>query len=310
MATPRPQSVVITCPHCGTRYQVPPETIGARGREVACAHCGKTWKAETPAEKDEDTLFSLEEEARLDESFAEAEAERLSEVPAALRALIPKGEVPPPEVMRSIAEIRAAIAGGKASPPLPPTQSAMLPAEKADNKRLDRRQRQLANTLPAVRLIRTLRLSGVALLAVLLVGALLWRVELVRQVPDLAGLYAAVGLPVNVLGLEFDEVKTLTSRRDGDSVLSVSGKIRSTEGRRLPVPPVLVTLLDADDQQIYQWSMVTRMRDIEPGEVIDFSTELNRPPEGAARVQLSFSDDGRRGDAPAVPTTPAHEAGH
>ena len=42
----QPATVVIACPHCGTRYQVPPETLGSRGRQVSCAHCGKAWLAE------------------------------------------------------------------------------------------------------------------------------------------------------------------------------------------------------------------------------------------------------------------------
>ena len=38
-------TVMIACPHCGTRYQVPFQTIGSDGREVQCAQCGKSWHA-------------------------------------------------------------------------------------------------------------------------------------------------------------------------------------------------------------------------------------------------------------------------
>src|ERR1700712_4742312 len=38
-------SVVIACPHCGTRYQVPYQAIGPKGRNVGCAHCGQSWEA-------------------------------------------------------------------------------------------------------------------------------------------------------------------------------------------------------------------------------------------------------------------------
>ena len=42
-------TVVIACPHCGTRYQVPFSTIGSDGREVQCAQCGKSWHAHADA---------------------------------------------------------------------------------------------------------------------------------------------------------------------------------------------------------------------------------------------------------------------
>ena len=35
MRSPEPSTVVIACPHCGTRYQVPPETLGADGPQGA-----------------------------------------------------------------------------------------------------------------------------------------------------------------------------------------------------------------------------------------------------------------------------------
>lgn len=320
MASPRPKSVVITCPHCGTRYQVPPETIGARGREVACANCARTWKAEAPPAIEDDKLFSPEDEEQLDRSFkaAESETDALADVPAALRALIPKGEVPPPEVMRSIAEIRAAIKGGTTkaagTPAAEPTEhterAEPAAASKAENRDIAKRQRQLVGKLPAMRLIRALRITAVVLLAGVLVGGVVLRTEIVRQLPQMAQLYAAVGLPVNVVGLEFGPVKTLTSRRDGQPVLHVSGTIRNSAGRRVIIPPLVVTLLDEDGRYLYQWSMSTAVSDIEPGEAIEFATELKQPPDGAKQVRLRFSEEGRRRETASTPATPAHEAGH
>src|SRR6218665_1378143 len=110
MRSPKPITVIIACPHCGTRYQVPPETLGDAGRKVACAHCGQSWMAEPgavmPQAEPDDRLFSEADERALDKSFTEEEA-ALRDVPSSVRQLIPRGEVPPPEVMRSISEIKA-----------------------------------------------------------------------------------------------------------------------------------------------------------------------------------------------------------
>ncbi|HLJ63127.1 MAG TPA: zinc-ribbon domain-containing protein, partial [Stellaceae bacterium] len=35
--------MILTCPHCSTRYQIDPNLLGAGGRAVRCASCGHTW---------------------------------------------------------------------------------------------------------------------------------------------------------------------------------------------------------------------------------------------------------------------------
>ena len=47
MSSPDLQTVVIACPNCGTRYQVPYATIGAAGREVQCAHENDLFEMDT-----------------------------------------------------------------------------------------------------------------------------------------------------------------------------------------------------------------------------------------------------------------------
>ena len=85
MRSPKPITVVIACPHCGTRYQVPPETLGKTGRKVACAHCGQSWMADPgsalPVPEPDDRLFNEADEKALDKSFADEEA-ALRDVPA------------------------------------------------------------------------------------------------------------------------------------------------------------------------------------------------------------------------------------
>src|SRR6185369_5835121 len=84
-------TVVIACPHCGTRYQVPYATLGANGRDVQCAQCGRSWHAEAgappPPAIDADLLFPAEE-AGLDFQFEEEErnAAPVPAVPAAIES--------------------------------------------------------------------------------------------------------------------------------------------------------------------------------------------------------------------------------
>jgi predicted Zn finger-like uncharacterized protein len=303
MRSPKPISVIIACPHCGTRYQVPPETLGEAGRKVACAHCGQSWMAEPGAAlppPQEDRLFTEADEAALDKSFAAEEA-ALHDVPAAVRQLIPEGEVPPPEVMRSIAEIKAALEtrSGRTLSTVAPDDARLMAAQRKAQGRLERRQRAFTRRLPSARLSRVLRGVGIGLLLGVVGGAVLFRTEIVRVLPDLAGLYEGLGLKVNVVGLDFSDVTTLLSRRGDGNVMTVNATIYGVEPRRLLVPPVVVTLLGADDAPVYAWSVAPKVSDLEPGEVIGFSAELPSPPAAATQVRLSFAD-GARVPAPPV----------
>jgi len=297
MRSPKPITVIIACPHCGTRYQVPPETLGDAGRKVACAHCGQSWMAEPGAAlpvPQEDRLFSEADERALDKSFADEET-ALKDVPSSVRQLIPKGEVPPPEVMRSISEIKAALESktGKTLSTVAPDEAPQTPAQKKAQGKLEKRQRAFAKHLPAARLSRTLRGVGIGLLVAVIGGGVLLRTEIVRVLPDLAGLYATMGLKVNVVGLDFSDVTTLLSRKGDNDVLTVNATIYGVEPHRVIVPPVVVTLLGSDDKPVYAWSVAPKQRDLEPGEVIGFSAELAAPPGDARQVRLSFADSAR-----------------
>jgi predicted Zn finger-like uncharacterized protein len=274
-------TVVITCPHCGTRYQVPPATLGAAGREVQCAQCGRSWHAVAdappPPPIDPDALFTPADEAALDHAF-ESEARAGKPLPASL----PRD----PAHERTLAEIRAAIAPR----PKQASVNAMDPAQlKKAVSSFDQRQKSINRTLPMARIRRTGRLGAlVALLSVLILGFAL-RVDLVRWFPSLAGLYASIGLPVNVVGLDFEDSKTLSMLRDGKTVMQISARLRSVSSQPVSVPPVLVSLVNADGATLYEWTVAPKLAEMEPGDVIDFSTEVTSPPDGAVNVRLSFA---------------------
>jgi hypothetical protein len=138
---------------------------------------------------------------------------------------------------------------------------------------------------------------ALALAVLLCAGGIFARGALVEQFPQLAGLYAAVGLGVNVVGLDFRDVRTLKSLQQGAEVLVVDGRIASVTNHEARVPDVIVTLLGSKGQSLFQWSMTPMAGELEPGESVAFSTQLAKPPEDAVSVRLSFVD-GRPVDTP------------
>ena len=294
MVSTLPAAVVIECPKCGTRYQLPPDAIGPKGRKVACAHCGEAWQAKAlpPAKTatDPDTLFDAAQEEALDAAFTEAE----EAAPSPPADAVPSEAEPEGEDLRSMAEIKAAIAPR----PRPAVSPRIDAVDRKRQKDFDRRQAAIGRQLPLAKVRRSVRIASVMALLLIVVGGIALRVEIVKRFPDLAGLYEAVGLGVNIIGLEFRDVKTLVVLRNGSSVMQVDARIYSVAPRSVVVPPVLVTLLDEGGASVYEWSVMPEVRDLEPGEVVDFSTQLTSPPAAATRVRLTFTDGKARAEGP------------
>jgi predicted Zn finger-like uncharacterized protein len=278
MVSPLPSHVVIKCPNCGTRYQLPPDTIGPQGRHVACAHCGGTWKARPLPQTsiEPESMFDEAAEAELDARFGAAEVDGAAEDPNRDAR------------ERTLAEIRAAVMGAEPDPVAPPQP---VPAGlRGLEREFRRRQAALNNQLPFAKLRRAARLASVAVLILLVGGSLAFRTDIVRRFPDLAGAYEALGLGVNVVGLEFRDVTTLVTLRNGSRVMRVDGRIFSIASRRVAVPNTLVTLLDERGAPIYEWSIAPEAGELEPGEIVDFTAQLASPPEAATRVRVGFTE--------------------
>lgn len=253
--------MIITCPHCQTKYQVTYEAIGSVGRKVQCAHCQQAWQQSPLAPEDQVTFEALAEDG-MDEAMAAEE-----------RAVAA-------EVARKLAEEEARHAeGGKVDP-------AVI---KKRQHAFSRRQNAMAARLPLARLRRAARVMGAVGLAAVLGVGYFGRVQVVERYPAMAGLYGAVGLGVNVVGLDFSNVTTLRTLRDGKEMLVVSAQIVGLMPDPVVVPPVVVTLIDAAGEGIYEWSVTPSVRDLMAGERATFDTQLVLPPGDAQRVRLSFA---------------------
>jgi predicted Zn finger-like uncharacterized protein len=129
--------------------------------------------------------------------------------------------------------------------------------------------------------------AGVAAcLAVALAAAVLFRVDVVETWPRSAGAYAAVGLPVNPVGLEVFELEARLAEEDGAPVLIVEGEVRNVTGRDRPAPPLRAQVLGADGSVLAEWSVMLESAAFEPGSAERFRTTFPAPPEAAARVDV------------------------
>jgi predicted Zn finger-like uncharacterized protein len=262
--------MIITCPHCQTKYQVTYEAIGSAGRKVQCAYCQQDWQ-QSPAQPEPpnepaDQLFEAMAEDGLDEALMAEEKAVAAELAQRLAAEREQDVAP---ATKSAGEVDPALIRKR--------QKAFL-----------RRQSDLIAHLPLARLQRTARVAGVVILCGLIALFYFGRVQLVERIPSLAGVYAPLGLGVNVVGLDFSNITAQRALRDGKEVLIVSAQLFGLMPQPVPVPPVVVTLLDPAGAAIYEWSVTPSVRDLMAGERSSFDTQLTLPPGEAASMRLSF----------------------
>jgi predicted Zn finger-like uncharacterized protein len=145
-----------------------------------------------------------------------------------------------------------------------------------------------------------------ATVALVIALSIVFRANVVRMWPKSAAAYAAIGLPVNSLGLAIENVKAKPTLKNGHAALSISGVIRNIEGRAIITPPLKISLLDKDGQALS--TKIARAADprIPPGETRHFALIMLDPPAAAHDLEIAFAPDAKGGAAAPEPTRAAH----
>jgi hypothetical protein len=147
-------------------------------------------------------------------------------------------------------------------------------------------------------------------MAIVLVAALIFRIDVVRIIPTAAGAYASVGLPVNTVGLviDRDSLKAEPSLKDGHAAVTIVGSIRNITERPVMAPPLRVELLNAKSKRVAGQIAAASDAKIPPGEVRHFSVTFMDPPRTAKDLQIGFATEA--GAAKAVKAALKKPEGH
>jgi hypothetical protein len=133
------------------------------------------------------------------------------------------------------------------------------------------------------------RLLSVALILAGAMGAVAAREPIVRAVPAAASLYAVIGLPVNLRGVAFEDLRTNIVEADGRRVLTVEGSLVNLRDRKVETSEMRIALRDAQSHEIYVWTAQAPKAALEPREQTSFRLRLASPPPGAHDVMVRFA---------------------
>jgi hypothetical protein len=110
----------------------------------------------------------------------------------------------------------------------------------------------------------------------------------VKHVPQLASLYATLGMPVNLRGLTFTDVRISRDMHDGTPVLVVEGTIVSAASKAVEVPRIRFAMRNETGSEIYAWTALPSREVLGPGETLPFRSRLASPPGEGRDVSVRF----------------------
>lgn len=318
----------INCPNCQTSYDINRASLGPEGRKVRCIRCERVWFVAPPglelmkaaeaiglaaaaaAEADppaESALKSGPAASAEAEHAARAETEEPVADPPAEKSGDDDGDVPPtaPADPDPGAAAAAPTAAGDSDPVVipqapsiippdhqyPPLPTATAPLESFDHRdirtRVSRRARKILTHAPR-RPGVTGQVGLILALVATIAGLFIWRKDVVRLAPQTASLYAFLGMPVNLRGLTFRNIKTLREMHDGTPVLVVEGEILSTGSRTVEVPRLQFAVRNASGQEVYSWTALAGRSILAPGDSMEFRSRLASPPNDGSDVVVRF----------------------
>ncbi|MCO5090780.1 zinc-ribbon domain-containing protein [Bosea sp. (in: a-proteobacteria)] len=258
----------IVCPSCASRYEIDAMKLGPEGRKVRCAGCRTSWHV--------DPASVLPEPPSEDETRAllAEELERAAAIDAEITALAAEAsEVDEPPAEVAPAEAPPAAAPRRRRSPAKPRRSAGL-------------IRRRGAGLPAAA-----ALAGLALLSLIA-----WqRDAAVRAAPQLAGLFDAIGMPVNLRGLSLSAVESGLVEDGQNRFLVVEGDVTNITRARAAVPLIEVAVKDAGGTTLYSWTTEPPRASLEPAELVRFRARLASPPEQGQSVRVRFASADRAG---------------
>jgi predicted Zn finger-like uncharacterized protein len=129
-----------------------------------------------------------------------------------------------------------------------------------------------------------------AALAASATGMVAFRQDVAELWPRSASAFAALGLDVNVYGLEFYDLAVERDFEGATPVLVVSGEVRNIGRDEKLVPPVRISLRDTRSHEIFELVNAITDQPIAAGAAVPFQIRVENPPGDAVDLEATFAN--------------------
>lgn len=159
-----------------------------------------------------------------------------------------------------------------------PSAAAKFRAQQAERMRKDRARAAIA----------VWGATGAAV-AASTTGMVVFRQDVAEVWPRSASAFAALGLDVNVYGLEFYDLSVERAFDGPTPILLVSGEVRNIGRDAKLIPPVRLSLRDDHSSEIFELVNSISDQPVGAGEAIPFQIRVENPPADAVDLEASFA---------------------
>lgn len=199
-----------------------------------------------------------------------------------LRTAADVGEGAAPEARQPLTRERVERLRQAAQQPGPaPSAAAKFRAQQAERMRRERARAAVA----------VWGATGAAV-AASATGMVLFRQDVAELWPRSASAFAALGLDVNVYGLEFYDLSVERAFDGPTPILLVSGEVRNIGRDEKMVPPVRISLRDSNAQEILQLVNAVTETPVAAGAAVPFQIRVENPPADAVDLEATFASFG------------------
>ena len=272
----------IVCPHCTTSYAISLATLGAGGRTVRCSRCKEVWLA-----RPEDATATV---ALVPAMAAASQQAGDSDAAAEWDALASEDDMQQTPVVDS-----PSISGGWPDEGAESDWPSVARHDAYDGEFEPAHRGSWLGRFLSPSAVRHhgsgkpyLNLVACAAMSALVLGLVIWRIEVVRLLPQTAEFYKMVGLQVNLRGLSFMDVKITSETVEGKPLLVIEGAIVGESRGPVELPRLRFSVRDAQGAEIYAWNAVLEQPTLKPGERAWFRTRLASPPAEGRNIDIRF----------------------